>query len=185
MQTFLIISNILLWLALLFVLLLVLSLIRRLNDQPGTTSDTTDSLALGMTFPDVRLEALSGRQTTIPHAEHTQEAVVFVSANCGSCQDTLRELDDLYPVTQQAGVDLKVVSIDGREATEAFIHDLDLQFPVYITAENTADLLSRYKILGTPFHYFLQDGTVASGGFLDRGWEQLTHMWYGSSSHDG
>lgn len=110
METFLVISSILLWVLLLFNILLTLGLSRRISRQ----FPKMESLKPGQPAPDFTAWTLDGEPVTRASYNAQSTALIFVSPHCGPCRDEMPKLETLRPQADSQGISLVLVSDSGE-----------------------------------------------------------------------
>jgi peroxiredoxin len=179
LETVLAISSLFLWLVVLANVFLTLALIRRIN----ANAPKSVGLPAGTPAPDFKAEMLNGGTATL--ATYTglnyKVAFLFISTHCGPCRDILTALRGQRVATQQAGIELVLVSGDEREDTEALVAELELDYPLLIAPQSSNTFFSDYKISMTPSFCLLdQQRKVQASGLPSvqaGGWKALIDTW--------
>jgi peroxiredoxin len=180
MYPMLIVNAVLLWIVVLFNLLLTLALVRKLNAQTTGRPDfeNAPTLEAGAPAPEFVAETLDGQ--AINRSTYHQRAVVFlfVSPSCQPCGEKIATFNRLAPRAKQHGTELVLVSVAGQEETRDFLRQHATSLPVLVAAPETSRFEEDYKVVGTPFHCFVdENGVVKSAGFLGAKWEKLAQSW--------
>lgn len=182
METTLLVSSVLLWLAVFFNLFLTFALIRRSNVSAHAGKPVFHGgLERGTEAPDFAAHTLSGETKTLASYRGRRTAFVFFSAHCQPCRDLLSQLKRIEAKIRQANVDLVLISGDEREETEAIVTEMDIQFPLLIAPRTSNPFFDDYKIVNTPSHCFINpQGIVQASGLpvVQSGqWKALTEVW--------
>lgn len=179
METVLVISSVLLWLVVLANVFLTLALVRRLN----ANVPKPEGLPAGAPAPDFKAEMLNGETATLAtySSFNRKVALLFLSTHCVPCREILAKLKGQRAATQQAGIELVLVSGDEREDTEALVAELELDYPLLIAPQTSNTFFSDYKISMTPSFCLLDlQGKVATSGLPSiqaGGWKALIDTW--------
>jgi peroxiredoxin len=161
MQTFLLLSSILLWILMLFNILLTLGLARRIRRQ----FPKMETLKPGQSAPDFTAWTLDGEPVTRAAYNGQATAFVFVSPACGPCREEMPRLERLRSQAEQRGLSLVLVSDADEEETRKFVEELGATLPVLVAPRGRTSFLSDYKSTATPsFCWVGQDGKVQAVG---------------------
>lgn len=179
METWLLVSSILLWIVVLVNLVLTLALVRRVNGSAEATLETGPTP--GEKAPDFTATALTGETVTLSDYARHSVAFVFVAPDCQPCHETIPQLRELAPGAHEAGTDLVLVCSGTRTETEKLVHNLDIQLPVLIAPRAENAFFETYKIMMTPSFCLLDTQSIVqdSGhpGPENRSWKRLTQLW--------
>lgn len=175
MESFLVVSSVLLWLVVLGNLVLTLALIRRINAGSGAMVD--EGLEKGETAPDFAAETLDGETVTLATYAGREAAFLFIHPTCGPCRDNLPKYEALASGAARSGVDLILVSSGEAEQTRALVNEFNLQLPVLIAPRGSNPFMETYKLSSTPSYCLItRQGTIETCGhpYLDGGiWKKF------------
>ncbi len=178
METILIISSVLLWLAILFNLILTFALIRRVNSTEKSHSRPLVGLNPGDRAPDFTAQKLDGEQVTLSTYKGRNIALVFISTACAPCSHVMPQLIDVEPTMRDAGVELILVSTDDAEATLTYVEQNAIPLPVLVAPRQNNSFMDDYKSIGTPsFCFITAESTIYTAGspYFEQGeWKALT-----------
>ncbi len=179
METTLVVSSILLWLAVLFNLFLTFALIRRSNSAANPLPG--GGLDVGTEAPNFTAQTLDGETRTLASYRGRKTAFVFFSVHCQPCRTLLSKLKHMEEKVRHADVELVLISGDEREETAAFIAELDVHLPVLIAPRTSNSFFDDYQVVHTPSHCFLNShGNVHASGLpvVQAGeWKALVEFW--------
>lgn len=180
MNSIVYINIVLLWLVIIFIFLLILAVIRKLNTAASNSLIQSplaeNMLQVGETLPKVEFQLLNGTAIS-PTQEPKERVLVFVAPDCGACKDKVDELNAVHRILRRTGTDFMVVSLADKEKTKSFVDDIGLVAPTYVVPieENVKNKL---KIASTPMYYYVsQEGNIIKAGPLDYTWQQQIHQW--------
>lgn len=176
METALITSSVFLWLVVIGNVLLTLALVRRLNHM-GKLQTREGGLEAGEAAPDFTAQTLDGGTKTLADYAGRSVAFAFISTTCRPCRDRLPMLERIGPEMRASGVDLVLISGDGREETQALRDEMDLRLPLLIAPRSENPFFEAYKVPGTPaFCLIDSEGNVSRANILGsdfQEWKQL------------
>jgi len=173
MPTFLWISHILLWIALIGIGFLLLGTLRSLGlvqwrlDQLEATRPSRinrSGIQPGGTAPDFTLPRVGGGESALSDYTGRRVLLVFVQAGCQPCHEIAPELNRL----QRSG-ELQVLVINRAEAAEAaaWADDVRVEYPVLV--QDGLEVSKRYEVFATPFAFVIDEqGRIASSGIVSR-----------------
>jgi methylamine dehydrogenase accessory protein MauD len=169
MSTFLLISTIVLWTAVLFQGFLLLGALRALGilkwqlEQLQATTPSRmgrDGLRLGKKAPAFRLPSAHGKDIALADFAGHKVLLVFTQSGCSPCKAIVPELNRLE---QRGTHQVLVVNNAAPEKTRAWATEVDARFPV-LAQENYA-LSKRYQAFATPFAFLIDEkGIITSKG---------------------
>jgi len=171
MNTFLFVSIIVLWAAVLLLGFLVLGALRALEivnwrlDQLELTRPSRlgrDGLKAGKKAPDFTLPSTNGREVSLHDFAGRKVLLVFTQSGCGPCHDMAPEFNRV----QVKGEHQVLVVNNGEPAeTRQWAAEIDARFLV-VTQEKFS-LSKRYEIFATPFAFLIDEqGLIASSGIV-------------------
>jgi methylamine dehydrogenase accessory protein MauD len=179
MTTFLLISSIAFWLAVLFLGFLLLGALRALGilkwqlEQLQATTPSRlgrDGLRLGKKAPDFTLPCTNvgrifnpsydGASVSLHDFAGRKVLLVFTQSGCSPCKAIVPELNRLE---QRGSHQVLVVNNAAPDKTRAWVTEVDARFPV-LAQENHA-LSKRYQAFATPFAFLIDEkGIITSKG---------------------
>jgi methylamine dehydrogenase accessory protein MauD len=171
MNTWLLVSAIVSWAAVLFLAFLVVGALRALAllrwqlDQLQATTPTRKGrggLMVGAKAPLFTLPSVAGSEVSLADYAGRSLFLVFVQTGCGPCHAVVPDLNRL----QQSGkYQVLVVNNGERQAVEKWTAEVHADFPVLI--QDKWSVSKRYEVLATPFAFLVdQEGVIASKGFV-------------------
>ena len=180
MENILVISNILLWVVVVFLALLILALVRKVNSF--TTMDMTpqqpDMLEVGSEAPTFSVRQLDGTEVTNQDYPNKEIAMIFISSNCGPCREKIPQLQELYLKAEKAGIAMLVLNMEDVERTRSFAEEIQLEMPLFALPTGSNLINQTFKVPGTPSYYIIdRKGNISSAGFLDNKWNEITAKW--------
>jgi methylamine dehydrogenase accessory protein MauD len=180
MSTFLLVSSIALWLAVLFLGFLLLGALRALGilkwqlEQLQATTPSRlgrDGLRLGKKAPDFTLRCSNPKPgfskkpgsypaLSLHDFSGRKVLLVFTQSGCSPCKAIVPELNRL---AQRGGHQVLVVNNADPEKTRAWARDVEACFPV-LAQENYA-ISKRFQVFATPFAFLIDEqGIITSKG---------------------
>jgi len=135
MNNFLLVSNIILWLASGFLGFLLLGTLRslgllswRLEQLEATTPKRLgrDGLKPGKRAPDFTLPSVAGDEVALHDFSGRKVLLVFTQSGCGPCRTVIPELNRL----EQGDTQVLVVNNGEQEATRKWSEEVGARFPV-------------------------------------------------------
>jgi methylamine dehydrogenase accessory protein MauD len=173
MNTLLLSSSILLWLAVLFLGFLVLGELRAMEllrwqlEQLQATRPTRKGrggLKPGKKAPAFTLPSAAGGEVALADYAGRKLLLVFVQTGCGPCHAVVPHLNKLH-----RGGDFQVLAINNAdpEAARKWAREVEADFPV-LAQENWA-VSKRYEVFATPFAFLIDEqGVIASSGIVNK-----------------
>ena len=171
MNNFLLFSNIMLWVGLLFTGFLLFGALRalgilswRLEQLQATTPSRLgrDGLEVGKKAPDFTLPRVTGGETSLHDFAGRKVLLVLTQSGCGPCQSILPELNRLH---DQGEYQVVVVNNGDPEATSQWVAVAGVRFPVL--AQEKFSLSKRYQVFATPFAFLVDEkGIITSKGIV-------------------
>ncbi len=171
MMTFLLISSILVWLALLFVAFLTLGTLRAMTflrwqlEQLQATNPTRkgrSGLKVGKKAPDFTLPSVAGTEVSLANYAGRSVFLVFVQTGCGPCHAVAPDLNRLH---RTGKYEVLVVNNGEADAVAKWAREVHAEFPVLI--QDKWIVSKRYEVLATPFAFLIDEqGVIASKGFV-------------------
>lgn len=181
MDTFLLVSSILLWIVVLLNLFLTLALVRRINAAPGSLPDVENGLPTGTPAPDFSAQTLEGKKVTLADYAGHATTFIFVASFCEPCHEILPSLQKLAAQARAAGTTLALVNDGNQQETEEMMRTVGGQVEVLIAPRHENSFFTNYHIAMTPSYCSLDErGTIVRTGHpgsTDQGWQQLLMAW--------
>jgi cytochrome c biogenesis protein CcmG/thiol:disulfide interchange protein DsbE len=181
METFLLVSTILVWIVVLANLVLTLALIRRVNASPGPLAGIETGLPVGTSAPDFSAKTLEGQNVTLADYIGRPTTFVFVGTHCEPCHALLPRLKPLVPQARAAGTTFVLVSDGEKQETEKMMQVLEGQVEVILAPRFDHTLFTDYHINLTPSYCSLDEkGVITWAGSpdsSDQGWQHLLTAW--------
>ncbi|WP_165423559.1 peroxiredoxin family protein [Ktedonosporobacter rubrisoli] len=178
MESFLLVSSILLWVVVILNLLLTLALIRRVNTKKESTQSLEVGPPLGSQAPDFSAQTLNDETMTLEQYAGRPTTFVFVSPGCGPCSEFIPSLTTLVPQMRSTGAELVLVSNGTRAETAEMVRELADEVPVLIATRPDNPFFKSYSITLTPSFCSLDEqGLVLATGHpndSDQQWRRIT-----------
>lgn len=127
----------------------------------------------GATVPAIRGKALAGGARLTVCGDGAPTALLFLSSNCPKCRAKLPEIARLLPLAHQAGLTMRLVSMEPAWRLRRFLgRNVLSQFAVRVSRQ---DYLALNPIMATPGYLFAdEDGIVEAAGMIgDDDWQSL------------
>ena len=169
MNTALLVSNIVLWLALLGLAFLLLGTLRSLGvltwrlEQLEVTRPSRigrEGLKIGKTAPDFTLPSATGDEVSLNDFAGQKVLLVFTQSGCGPCHDIAPELNRLH---RKGEYQVLVVNNGEGDDTQEWAEETKARFPVL--AQEKFAVAKRYEVFATPFAFLIDEqGVIASKG---------------------
>ncbi len=179
----LIVNSILIWLVLLFIILFMFVLakrIRQLGKKPLKEHLLQEAMQRqGEIAPSFEAENMAGELVTLDTFKGTPVAFIFLSPSCPPCVEKIPDLNSYYSQGKANGMEMVIVNVDEHISAEAFARQHGVQPPVLWAPQVSNPFAHNYDADATPA-FCLVDAAqrIQASGFLDsRYWtEQLTLM---------
>jgi peroxiredoxin len=176
----LVVSSILLWIMLLLNLLLTLALVRKVN-KSSQGQQQPKGLEPGTSAPDFSASTLDGETVTLARYAGRSAAFIFMSTHCAPCRTTMPELEKVYPLARQAGVEMVLVMKEDAEEVRRFLQEMESSIPALIAPPGKDSFHERYQSPGTPSYCIIDEqGIVLSSGHptsVMGDWQQYVESW--------
>jgi methylamine dehydrogenase accessory protein MauD len=170
MPTFLLLSNIALWLVSAFLGFLLLGTLRslgvlkwQLEQLEATTPSRVgrNGLKPGSKAPDFTLPAVAGGDVSLSDFLGRRTLIVFVQSGCGPCHDIVPELNRF--AGHNADLHVLAVNHASREEARAWTTETGARFPVLV--QDDLSVSKRFEAFATPFAFLIDEqGIVRSKG---------------------
>jgi methylamine dehydrogenase accessory protein MauD len=171
MNTILVISSVLLWLAVLGLAFLTLGTLKamtflrwQLEQLQATTPSRKgrSGLKVGKKAPPFTLPGVAGSEVSLASYAGRQVFLVFVQTGCGPCHAVAPDLNRLQ---QSRKYQVLVVNNGEAKAVEKWAAEVHAEFPVLI--QDKWSVSKRYEVFATPFAFLIDEqGVIASKGFV-------------------
>lgn len=171
METFLLVSNIVLWVVVLGLGFLLLGVLRALGllswqlDQLYAITPRKidrEGLKPGSKAPDFALPSAAGGEVALHDYLGRKVLLVFTQAGCGPCHAVAPELNRLQ---RKGEVQVLVVNNGDAVATRQWAGEVQALFPVL--SQEHFSLSKRFRVYATPFGFLIDAaGVIASKGIV-------------------
>ena len=171
MNIFWLLSNLSLWLVVLFLgfvlwgALRALALLRwRLEQLEATTPRRIGRSGLrpGKKAPDFILPTLSGGEVALHHYANHKLLLVFMQPGCGPCHQITPELNRL---SHAGEIQVLVIHNGDTKAVQGWVEHSQPDFPVAL--QERFEVSKRYEVFATPFAFLLDErGLIAARGIV-------------------
>ena len=171
MNIFWLLSNLSLWLVVLFLgfvlwgALRALALLRwRLEQLEATTPRRIGRSGLrpGKKAPDFILPTLSGGEVALRHYANRKLLLVFMQPGCGPCHQITPELNRL---SHAGEIQVLVIHNGDTKAVQGWVEHSQPDFPVAL--QERFEVSKRYEVFATPFAFLLDErGLIAARGIV-------------------
>lgn len=165
------------WGITIFLLLLSLSLVKKVNElsQPNFHYKT---LVPGEPAPAFEAVDLSGRNRSLTDFTDRSVAFVFASSSCSPCRERIPEILKERRSAAAAGVEIVVVLLDEIDQAQAFASELDLPDTTLIAPLKDNPLKTNYMVPGTPsFCVVDENHKVVTSDFINGSWDLVSEDW--------
>lgn len=177
MQPLLIVVLIVTWAVLLLTIMLMLTLVRRVNVLSAILQKQPD-LAIGQAAPAFQAETLTGETVTLASYARRTTIFVFIHPDCPACRTELPTLQRLARIARQrANIELVLVSEGELAETRALAEEFTLAGPLVVAPRTSNSFARDYNPNGENPCYCVVDerGTVVSREIIgSREWLSLT-----------
>ena len=176
MTTLLLISAIATWIVLIFNVLLLVGLIKRVNQLGGKSSKEfvleEAKRHRGEAAPPFTAEGSSGEIVTLDSFAGQDVAFLFLSPTCQPCVEKIPALNSYNPEAKASGIEMVIVNVDPHMTGAQFINDHAIEIPVITAPQISNPFASDYRATSTP-SFCLVDAKrqIRASGMLD------THYW--------
>jgi methylamine dehydrogenase accessory protein MauD len=171
MITFLSVSVVVLWAAVLVLGFLVLGALRALGivtwrlDQLELTRPSRlgrDGLKPGKKAPDFTLPCAAGGEVSLHDFAGRKVLLVFTQSGCGPCHDMAPEFNR---VQDKREYQLLVVNNGEPDESREWAVEIHARFPILI--QDKFSVAKRYEIFATPFAFLIDEhGVITSSGIV-------------------
>jgi methylamine dehydrogenase accessory protein MauD len=171
MNTLWLITNLALWIAVLFLGFLLLGALRSVAllrwqvAQLEATMPTRvgrSGLRPGKTAPKFTLAATGGGEIGLEHYAGRKVLLVFMQPGCGPCHNIVPELNRLHDAGE---VQVVVIHNGDPEAVRIWIKKHGPHFAVAV--QEHFNLSKRYEVFATPFAFLIDErGVIAARGIV-------------------
>jgi len=171
MNIFWLLSNLSLWLVVLFLgfvlwgALRALALLRwRLDELEAITPKRIGRSGLrpGKKAPDFKLPTISGGEVTLHHYANRKLLLVFMQPGCGPCHQITPELNRLHRAGE---IQVLVIHNGDSKAVQGWIKQYQPVCPVAL--QGRLAVSRRYEVFATPFAFLIDErGVIAARGIV-------------------
>jgi methylamine dehydrogenase accessory protein MauD len=171
MSTVLLVSSILLWLVVLFVVFLLLGTLRALEimrwrlEQVQAIAPSRmgrSGLKPGKKAPPFTLSTVAGESVSLDDYAGRKVFLVFVQAGCAPCHAVVPDLNWLH---QTGKAEVLVVNNATPEEGRKWVQETKPAFRVLLQEKRSVS--RRYEVMATPFAFLIDEqGVVASKGLI-------------------
>lgn len=127
-------------------------------------------LQVGDTVPSIKGRPLSHGEPLVVSGGGAPTALLFLSSSCPKCRDKLPEIARLLPLAEEAGLAIRLVSMEPAWRWRRFLRQGGLLLAS--VRVNRRDYLALNPLLATPAYLFVDDaGTLEAAGIVgDENW---------------
>lgn len=184
MKSFLFVSQLLLWLLVLFNLSLTLMLVRK-HQQSTTGSNLgnhNQGPPIGLKAPPFVAENLAGETVSLMTFTGQQTVLIAIGPGCSFCINSLNVYHELGLAAKKKGVNFYLVSDTEKDITQKFCTDYNITLPMLMAPISTNPFLKDYNFQSVPGYCLIDtNGYIAFSGYpnsdLDSGWKKLAESW--------
>jgi methylamine dehydrogenase accessory protein MauD len=165
-----ILSNVVLWVVVLFLGFLLLGTLRALEflrwqmEQLAATMPRRlgrDGLKPGKKAPDFTLPSANGTDISLRDFAGRKVFLVFTQSGCSPCKAIVPALNLLSPACQ-----VLVINNGDAVATRKWSHEVGARFPVL--AQTQLSTSKKYEVYATPFAFLIDEkGVIVSKGIIN------------------
>lgn len=185
MESFLVISSVLLWVVVGFNLLLTLALVRRANNSIKSETGEYDRVLLetlksGDIAPPFLATTLEGVDVTLDTYAGQSIILIFVTSGCKSCKEKIPEIEKISSNALAAGIKFVFVCLDNMDTAIAYFNEFNTTSSVLVAPASSNSFATNYKIPGTPYFCLIDEqGIIQDAGFFDSKWYSRVLQWFG------
>lgn len=183
MENFLTVSTIFLWIAVLFNLILILSLAKKINStQLSNLLTVSHKLKRGDKAPTFQAQTVTDKKMIDEDSfRHNQTILLFVSPYCQPCRDKMPYFQSLLPKANRQGWRVLFVSDGTYEDTYRFTQEFGLGTHCVMPSFPHTILWENYGVEGMPFYCLIDSqGVIQSIGQPDphqNEWKTIVNSW--------
>src|SRR5690606_17789838 len=169
METFLLYSNLLLWIVQLLVLFCLFFLFRQFGEVYLKSADaiSRDGIPIGDSIPEFVGEDLkTTRVVTYKELEGKPTVMAFISPNCGACKDLIPEWNQCC-IKYQKRLNFVLMGVGDRKKLEEFVRGREILGKILWDRRNR--FLRDFRVRVTPFAFVLDEKGVVGGKGLCNG----------------
>jgi methylamine dehydrogenase accessory protein MauD len=189
MSTFFLVSNILLWIAVLLLAFLLMGTLRALGlltwrlEQLQATAPIRlgrSGLKIGKKAPDFTMPSVDGGDYALHEFAGRKVLLVFTQSGCSPCKAIIPELNRL----QDQGRYQVIVANNGEpEVTRRWAAEANSRVPVLI--QERFDVSKRYEVFATPFAFLIDESGVITSKGLVGSRQHLGYVLTGAGNRPG
>lgn len=171
MNTFLVISTLLLWATVVVLGFLLLGTLRSLGllqwrfdalESTRPVRKGREGLPPGKRAPEFTLPAASGGEVSLQEFAGRRLLLVFTQSGCGPCHTIAPELNRLH---DEGEYRILVVNNGEPDSTSEWAREVKARFPVVTQADWS--LSKRYQVFATPYGFVVDEqGVIAAKGVV-------------------
>ncbi|MBO2533557.1 methylamine dehydrogenase accessory protein MauD [Planifilum fulgidum] len=176
METFLLYSNILLWIVQLLVIFALVVLFRQFGEIYLNSADaiSRDGIPIGDYIPEFVGEDFSTtRAVTHKDLEGRPTLLAFISPNCDACRDLIPEWNQCC-LDHREKVNFVLMGVGDREKMEAFVREREIHGR--IVWDRRDHFLRDFRVRVTPFAFILDEKGIVRGKGLCNGKEHIEEL---------
>lgn len=184
-----IVSQLLLWAAVLTIVFLLLGVLRqialikwRLEELSAVTPSRIgrDGLKPGARAPEFTLESVEGTAWSLADFAGQTRLLVFVQPGCGPCSELVPALNSLQ---QKGDVGVVAISTGDQNENRAWADQHGVRFPVLV--QDRRQLSRGYEVFATPFAFLVDErGVIAAKGIVNDA-SHIGFLLAGTQNGDG
>jgi peroxiredoxin len=121
------------------------------------------ALKAGVRAPEFSLPTVDGKQVSLQEALRKGPVLLaFFKVSCPVCQYAFPFYERMYQANRDAGVSFIGVSQDNAKATQAFMKEFGVTFPVALDDSSTYQVSNAYGLTNVPTLFYIEpDGEIA------------------------
>lgn len=183
METFLITSIVVLWIAVFFNLVLTVNLAKKLNTTLlSNTLSVRHKLQKGDRAPAFHVQTIASKKTITEESFRENKTILlFVSPYCQPCRAKMLFLQSHLTKAVQHGWQVLFISDGAYEDTKHFAQEFGLVWHFAVPLSSKKALWETYGVEGLPFYCHIDEqGTIQSVGQPDQyyeGWKTIVNSW--------
>lgn len=160
---------------------LTLNLLKIIRDNSSTIDDVSP-VDIGKIVPDIKGKRVENNNYEELNITEAPSVLLFVSSQCPKCQEKIPQIESLYPLIRELGINFSIISKESKAIMKSFLNNSSLLNDVlFVSNKNYKKLNPTYA---SPFYLFIShEGKLQTYGFIgDADWESFTEQVKGN--HD-